>query len=134
MHLEVIHERGEVLMHARWLELFGPGFESASLRGSPNESCARSRPLFLHNTYILLRRTRRASGDIRICRSPLRTARSCVRGSNGSPRETPQGCLRVDRGSSWLYPAWLLRSATRERNPADFRDAIMGFRLSRALP
>lgn len=42
-------------------------------------------------------------------------------------------CLRVDRGSSYLYPAWLLRSATRERNPADFRDAIMGFRLTKTL-
>jgi formylglycine-generating enzyme required for sulfatase activity len=47
---------------------------------------------------------------------------------------TNQDCLRVDRGGSWLYPAWLLRSATRERNPADFRDALMGFRLARTLP
>lgn len=30
--------------------------------------------------------------------------------------------MRVDRGGSWLYPAWLLRPATRERNPPDFRD------------
>jgi formylglycine-generating enzyme required for sulfatase activity len=43
-------------------------------------------------------------------------------------------CLRVDRGSSRLYPAWLLRSATRERNPADFRDVIMGFRVARTQP
>jgi formylglycine-generating enzyme required for sulfatase activity len=43
-------------------------------------------------------------------------------------------CLRLDRGGSWLYPSWLLRSATRERNPADFRDAIMGFRVARTLP
>ena len=43
-------------------------------------------------------------------------------------------CMRVDRGSSWLYPAWLLRSATRERNPSDFRDVIMGFRVARTLP
>jgi len=43
-------------------------------------------------------------------------------------------CMRVDRGGSWLYPAWLLRSATRERNPADFRDRIMGFRVARSLP
>jgi formylglycine-generating enzyme required for sulfatase activity len=42
--------------------------------------------------------------------------------------------MRVDRGGSWLYPAWLLRSATRERNPADYRDAIMGFRVARTLP
>jgi formylglycine-generating enzyme required for sulfatase activity len=43
-------------------------------------------------------------------------------------------CLRVDRGGSWMFPAWLLRSATRERNPANFRDIIMGFRLARTLP
>ena len=42
--------------------------------------------------------------------------------------------MRVDRGGSWLYPAWLLRSATRERNPADFPDRIMGFRVARTLP
>jgi formylglycine-generating enzyme required for sulfatase activity len=53
----------------------------------------------------------------------------------GDPR--PNGttrCLRVDRGGSWVFPAWLLRSATRERNPDDYRDAIMGFRVARALP
>jgi formylglycine-generating enzyme required for sulfatase activity len=43
-------------------------------------------------------------------------------------------CLRVDRGGSWFYPAWLLRPATRERNPADYRDLIMGFRVARTLP
>ena len=64
--------------------------------------------------------------------------------SDGSANENPstdvqakdsQGrCLRVDRGSSYLYPAWLLRSATRERNPEDFRDVIMGFRVAKTLP
>ena len=54
--------------------------------------------------------------------------------TDGSAAEAGNACLRVDRGSSWLYPAWLLRSATRERNPADYRDGIMGFRLARALP
>jgi formylglycine-generating enzyme required for sulfatase activity len=63
--------------------------------------------------------------------------------TDGSANETgvsdprPNGtkkCMRVDRGGSWLYPAWLLRSATRERNPADFRDRIMGFRVARTLP
>lgn len=50
------------------------------------------------------------------------------------PRPNGTGkCMRVDRGGSWLYPAWLLRSATRERNPADFRDRIMGFRVARTL-
>ena len=42
--------------------------------------------------------------------------------------------MRVDRGSSWLFPAWLLRSATRERNSADFRDVIMGFCVAKTLP
>jgi formylglycine-generating enzyme required for sulfatase activity len=43
-------------------------------------------------------------------------------------------CMRVDRGSCWLYPGWLLRSAPRERNPADFRDVVMGFRVAKTLP
>ncbi len=54
--------------------------------------------------------------------------------TNGTAAETPDGCMRVDRGSCWLYQSWLLRSATRERNPADFRDVIMGFRVERTLP
>jgi formylglycine-generating enzyme required for sulfatase activity len=53
--------------------------------------------------------------------------------ADGSPVEK-DACLRVDRGGSWLYPAWLLRSATRERNPADYRDVIMGFRVAKTLP
>ena len=44
------------------------------------------------------------------------------------------GCLRVDRGGSWVYPSWLLRAATRERNPADFRDVVVGFRVAKTLP
>jgi formylglycine-generating enzyme required for sulfatase activity/dienelactone hydrolase len=43
-------------------------------------------------------------------------------------------CLRVDRGSSWMFPTWALRSATRERNPSDYRDTIMGFRVAMTLP
>jgi formylglycine-generating enzyme required for sulfatase activity len=55
--------------------------------------------------------------------------------TDGSAAETGgTTCLRVDRGGSWLYPSWLLRSATRERNPADYRDVVMGFRLARTLP
>jgi len=64
--------------------------------------------------------------------------------TDGRANETPstdpkandsQGkCLRVDRGGSWMFPAWLLRSATRERNPADFRNDVMGFRVARLLP
>ena len=53
--------------------------------------------------------------------------------ADGSAAESPTGCMRVDRGSCWMYPAWLLRSATRERNPAAFRDAVMGFRVARTV-
>ena len=55
--------------------------------------------------------------------------------SNDSKAKDREGnCLRVDRGGSWMFPAWLLRPATRERNPADFRADIMGFRVARTLP
>ena len=54
--------------------------------------------------------------------------------ADGSAAESPNGCMRVDRGSCWMFPAWLLRSATRERNPADFRYIMMGFRVARTLP
>ena len=54
--------------------------------------------------------------------------------ADGSAAETGGTCLRVDRGGSWFYPAWLLRSATRERNPAGYRDTVMGFRVARTLP
>jgi Uncharacterized conserved protein len=53
---------------------------------------------------------------------------------DGSAMETGKSCLRVDRGGSWFYPPWLLRAATRERNPAGYRDLIMGFRVARTLP
>ncbi len=53
---------------------------------------------------------------------------------SGPPVKKGTGCLRVDRGGSWQVPAWLLRSATRDRNPADFRDRIMGFRVARTAP
>jgi formylglycine-generating enzyme required for sulfatase activity len=54
--------------------------------------------------------------------------------TDGSAAESETDCMRVDRGSCWLYRSWLLRSATRERNPGDFRDVIMGFRVARTLP
>jgi formylglycine-generating enzyme required for sulfatase activity len=64
--------------------------------------------------------------------------------ADGRANETPssdvhandsQGnCLRVDRGAAWMFRTWALRSATRERNPADYRDTIMGFRVARTLP
>ncbi|HEY2092975.1 MAG TPA: formylglycine-generating enzyme family protein [Thermoanaerobaculia bacterium] len=49
-------------------------------------------------------------------------------------KDTQGNCLRVDRGGSWMFPAWLLRPATRERNPANFRADIMGFRVARTMP
>jgi formylglycine-generating enzyme required for sulfatase activity len=54
--------------------------------------------------------------------------------SDGGAADTSPDCRRADRGGSWLYTTWLLRPATRERNPADFRDAVMGFRVARSLP
>lgn len=57
----------------------------------------------------------------------------CYAESYASAPPAGNDCLRVDRGGSWLYPAWLLRPATRERNPANFRDRIMGFRVARTL-
>jgi len=53
--------------------------------------------------------------------------------TDGMASEMGGACRRVDRGSSWFYPTWLLRSAVRERNPADYRDIMMGFRVARAL-
>lgn len=59
--------------------------------------------------------------------------------ANEAPSSDPKAndgrgnCLRVDRGGSWMFPAWLLRPATRERNPADYRNAIMGFRVAKTL-
>jgi formylglycine-generating enzyme required for sulfatase activity/dienelactone hydrolase len=54
--------------------------------------------------------------------------------SDSLPHPWIAGCMRVDRGGSWAYPAWLLRSATRERNPPEVRDALMGVRVARSLP
>lgn len=54
--------------------------------------------------------------------------------ADGGAVEAGGTCMRVDRGGSWLFPAWLLRSATRERNPPDFRDFLMGFRVAKTLP
>jgi formylglycine-generating enzyme required for sulfatase activity len=60
--------------------------------------------------------------------------------ANETPSTDPKAmdsrgqCLRVDRGSSWMFPAWLLRPATRERNPASYRNDIMGFRVARTFP
>jgi formylglycine-generating enzyme required for sulfatase activity/pimeloyl-ACP methyl ester carboxylesterase len=54
--------------------------------------------------------------------------------ADGSAASGPAGCLRVDRGGSWFYPAWLLRSATRERNPGNgYRDVVLGLRVAKTL-
>jgi formylglycine-generating enzyme required for sulfatase activity len=53
--------------------------------------------------------------------------------NNGTAVEMGNQGLRVDRGGSWYYAAWLLRPATRERNPADYRDKVMGFRVAKTL-
>ncbi len=53
---------------------------------------------------------------------------------DGRANESGDTCLRVDRGGSWLYPAWLLRSAARDRNPADYPAVIMVFRVARTPP
>jgi len=42
-------------------------------------------------------------------------------------------CMRVDRGGALIFRTWALRSATRERTPADCRDSIIGFRVARTL-
>jgi formylglycine-generating enzyme required for sulfatase activity len=53
---------------------------------------------------------------------------------DGRAAEGDMTCLRVDRGGSWGYPTWLLRPAARERNPRDFRDMMLGFRVARTVP
>jgi formylglycine-generating enzyme required for sulfatase activity len=53
---------------------------------------------------------------------------------DGSAARGDTSCLRVDRGSSWFYPAWMLRPATRERNPHAYRDVMLGFRVARDMP
>jgi formylglycine-generating enzyme required for sulfatase activity len=42
-------------------------------------------------------------------------------------------CMRGDRGGALIFRTWALRSATRERTPADCRDSIIGFRVARTL-
>jgi formylglycine-generating enzyme required for sulfatase activity len=60
--------------------------------------------------------------------------------ANETPSSDPQSkdhqgnCLRVDRGGSWMFPAWLLRAATRQRDPDENRSVIIGFRVARTLP
>ena len=55
--------------------------------------------------------------------------------TDGSAAQGKDDCLRSDRGGSlWHFATWLLRSATRERTPADYRGRVMGFRVARTLP
>jgi formylglycine-generating enzyme required for sulfatase activity len=53
--------------------------------------------------------------------------------TDGRSVELPEACMRVDRGGSWYYPSWLIRLATRERNPPEYRDVIMGFRVAKSM-
>jgi len=53
---------------------------------------------------------------------------------DGSAAGGDTDCRRSDRGGSWYYPAWLLRAATRERNPPDYKDGVLGFRIAKTLP
>jgi len=54
--------------------------------------------------------------------------------SDPKAKDSQGNCLRVDRGGSWMFPVWLLRPTTRERNPAGYRAVIMGFRVARTIP
>lgn len=53
---------------------------------------------------------------------------------DGSAAGGDAACRRSDRGGSWFYPSWLLRAATRERNPPGYRDSVLGFRVAKSLP
>ena len=52
---------------------------------------------------------------------------------DGTPRYGGDCGLRVQRGASWNNAPHTLRSARRERNPADFRSGIIGFRVARRV-
>lgn len=51
--------------------------------------------------------------------------------TNGSSWLTGDCSLRVTRGGSWNYYPWVVRSASRGRNPATSRLNLLGFRVSR---
>jgi formylglycine-generating enzyme required for sulfatase activity len=53
--------------------------------------------------------------------------------ADGTPRYGGDCGLRVQRGASWNNAPHTLRSARRERNPADYRSGIIGFRVARTL-
>ena len=53
--------------------------------------------------------------------------------TDGTAAQASASCLRVDRGGSWFYPSWFLRPTTRERNPADYGDMMIGFRVASVL-
>jgi formylglycine-generating enzyme required for sulfatase activity len=67
---------------------------------------------------------------------PIYYAEYAKNPADGTPVDPGTSCLRgwrVDRGGSWLHRAWMLRPATRERKPDDFRDRTMGFRVAKTL-
>jgi formylglycine-generating enzyme required for sulfatase activity len=51
-------------------------------------------------------------------------------GSITDPAGPASGALRVNRGGSWLVTEEFCRSAARWRNPHQFRDHFLGFRLA----
>jgi formylglycine-generating enzyme required for sulfatase activity len=53
---------------------------------------------------------------------------------DGSAAGGDPACRRSDRGGSWFYPSWLLRAATRERNPPGYKDSVLGFRVAKTPP
>jgi formylglycine-generating enzyme required for sulfatase activity len=53
---------------------------------------------------------------------------------DGSARATGDCSLRVLRGASWNNYPHTLRSARREKEPANVRDNRAGFRVARTLP
>jgi formylglycine-generating enzyme required for sulfatase activity len=53
--------------------------------------------------------------------------------ANGGVWTTGDCSRRVLRGGSWNYDPRYLRSADRDRNPADDRNSVIGFRLARTL-
>jgi formylglycine-generating enzyme required for sulfatase activity len=53
--------------------------------------------------------------------------------SDGTARLSGDCTQRVVRGGSWSSVPRFVRSATRHRNPADYRDNLTGFRLARTL-
>ncbi|MCP3871077.1 MAG: SUMF1/EgtB/PvdO family nonheme iron enzyme, partial [Gammaproteobacteria bacterium] len=50
-------------------------------------------------------------------------------GSVTDPKGPSSGSLRVTRGGSWYYDAWVCRSADRDGGRPGYRNGVLGFRL-----